>query len=105
MGRVLGVVAALALAGCGGVQVRGVVRDEATGQPLPGAAVRVGSETTTSDLRGFYEVEVDPHRGRPQLVTAHKAGYWRCSLLAPFDPDARRVYRDVELRAREPQGD
>ncbi|MCO5165922.1 MAG: carboxypeptidase-like regulatory domain-containing protein [Planctomycetes bacterium] len=104
-GRLLGALGALALAGCGGVQVQGFVRDEATGEPLPGAEVRVGEARTASSLTGFYELEVDPRDGRPQPLTVRRAGYHTSSVLVPFSPEARAVHGDLELRRREPRQD
>ena len=52
--------------------VYGWVRDERTGEPIPSATVTVNGYATTTDSRGYYEVEVD---AGTYTVTAKKFGY------------------------------
>src|SRR5262245_56940534 len=47
MKRVLSVLAlGFLVAGCSAIDVKGIVRDDRTGEPLPGAAVQIGEDTT-----------------------------------------------------------
>lgn len=62
------------MAGCAEVEMRGLVTDENTGQPLPGATVRVGDRSTTTDLTGHYEFEVDESEN-PKQIMVHRPGY------------------------------
>lgn len=89
---------ALGVAGCSAIDVKGIVRDERTGEPLPGAAVQIGDETTTTDLTGYYELEVSENDGDPQSVNVSKAGYAGFSEQVSFDEDADQVFQDIELQ-------
>ena len=93
------------IAGCGGMEVSGVVRDQATGEPLPGATVRIGEEVTHTDLGGSYQLEVDADDDEPVRVHADKAGYRAKSDLMMIDDDADRMFRDVELRKQETEAE
>lgn len=68
-----GVFGALSFAGCSGTEVQGIVREEATGEPLSGATVRVGDETVRTDEGGVFEVEVDDDA--PALIEVEAVGY------------------------------
>jgi uncharacterized membrane protein len=89
---------ALGVAGCSAIDVKGIVRDDKTGEPLPGAAVQIGDETTRTDLTGYYELEVSENDGDPQAVHVTKAGYSGFSEQVAFDEDADEVFQDIELK-------
>ena len=89
---------ALSVAGCSAIDVKGIVRDERTGEPLPGAAVQIGDESTTTDLTGYYELEVSENDGDPQSVNVSKAGYSGFSEQVSFDEGADEVFQDIELQ-------
>lgn len=95
---------ALGLGGCSAIDVKGIVRDEDTGEPLPGAAVRIGDESTTTDLTGYYELEVDEEDGEPQQVHVTKSGYTGFAEQVAFDEDADEVFQDVELKKADRDG-
>ncbi|MCO5167132.1 MAG: carboxypeptidase-like regulatory domain-containing protein [Planctomycetes bacterium] len=93
MKRLWSALLVLAAAGCGGVDVQGIVRDERTGEPLPGATVRIGDEETSTDYRGFYELRVPEDR---QQLQVEKEGY------EPYTEDVRfqgidQAIQDVDL--------
>lgn len=98
MKRLIGLVALVFAAGCSQIDVKGIVREEGTGEPLPGASIRVGEHTTTTDLTGFYELEVDEEDGEPQQVHVTKSGYEAYSEQVSFDEDADEVFQDIELQ-------
>lgn len=81
-------------AGCSNVEVQGIVRDQATGDPLPGATVRVGEDMTETDYRGFYEIEVDEDKAREIMVD--KTGYESYSQPVELT-GVDQVIQDVEL--------
>lgn len=98
MKRLCGALAVVFAAGCSAIDVKGVVREEGTGQPLPGAAVMIGDESTTTDIRGFYHLEVDENDGEPQNMHVQKAGYNAFSEQVSFDEDADEILQDIELQ-------
>jgi hypothetical protein len=98
MKRLIGLAALVFAAGCSQIDVKGIVREEGTGEPLPGAAIRVGEHTTTTDLTGYYELEVDEEDGEPQQVHVTKSGYEAYSEQVSFDEDADEVFQDIELQ-------
>lgn len=85
--RAIGV---LLLAGCGGVEVRGFVRDGVTGEPLPGAEIRVDGETTHTDSAGHYATEVDV--GEPHHVYVASPGYHPESAFVVAEGKGRYVH-------------
>lgn len=94
----------LAAAGCGGVDVQGIVRDERTGEPLPGATVKIGEEEATTDYRGFYELEVDEEEA--QQLSVDKQGYRQFSEDVSFE-GVDEVIQDIDLapqRGQQEQG-
>lgn len=98
MKRLIGLLTTVFFVGCGGMDVRGIVRDEGTGEPLPGATVRIGDRSTTTDLTGYYNIEVDGGDD-PQQIHVQKAGYEAFSEQVTFDRDADEIYHDIELRS------
>jgi hypothetical protein len=86
------------LAGCGGTEIKGIVRDEESGQPLPGAIVRIGDETTRTGAGGFYELDVDVEDHEPAQVMVGAAGYEPNSMIVTFDEDQDTVYSDIDLK-------
>jgi hypothetical protein len=99
MKRLCSALLVLAMAGCSGVDVQGIVRDERTGEPLPGATVKIGDEETATDYRGFFELEVDEDEASKMHV--NKSGYETYTESVSFDDDMDEVIQDVELA---PQG-
>jgi hypothetical protein len=71
-GTVLALGIVLALGGCCSARIRGVVRDQATGQPIAGATVRAGEVTTNADGSGFYD-----------LADLECEDFWRVMVVAP----------------------
>ncbi|MCW8140588.1 MAG: carboxypeptidase regulatory-like domain-containing protein [Planctomycetota bacterium] len=101
MTRLLSALLVLAAAGCGGTEVQGIVRDERTGEPLPGATVRIGDDETSTDYRGFYELRVRDDR---QQLQVEKEGY------EPYTEDVRfegidQAIQDVDLSPHGTQQD
>lgn len=101
MVRKLGALALMALAGCGSIDVRGFVRDEDTGEPLPGANIRIGDEETRSDEGGFYEMSIDDDDDDTQRVYVSKSGYEATSEKLEFDDDDDEVHKDLRLQKSE----
>lgn len=95
MKRLCSALLVLAMAGCSGVDVQGIVRDERTGEPLPGATVKIGDEETATDYRGFFELEVDEDEASKMHV--NKSGYETYTESVSFDDDMDEVIQDVEL--------
>jgi hypothetical protein len=91
-----------AMAGCSAIDVKGIVREEGTGVPLPGAAVMIGDESTTTDTRGFYHLEVDENDGDPQRMHVQKAGYGAFAEQVSFDEGADEILQDIELKKTAP---
>ncbi|MCO5170230.1 MAG: carboxypeptidase-like regulatory domain-containing protein [Planctomycetes bacterium] len=89
---------ALALAGCCGARLRGVVSDEATGAPVSGAVVQCGDATAQADELGFYDLEglscEDCWR-----VSVSAPGYHLLSTSVVPAPgeDPTRLVRDLAL--------
>lgn len=86
------------LAGCGGTEVKGIIRDEDSGEPLPGAIVRMGDESTRTGPGGFYELEVDVDDDEPAQVMVGAPGYEPKAMLVTIDDDNDIVYSDIELK-------
>lgn len=101
MKRLIGLLALVFAAGCAEVEMRGIVRDEATGEPLPGATVRVGDRSTTTDLTGYYDLEVD-ESDEPQQIFVDKSGYSPFSEQVNIsDETGDEVFQDVELKKQQ----
>lgn len=88
------------LAGCGGTEVRGFVREEGTGEPLRGATVKVGDETARTDESGFFELETDV--GQASRLEVEAPGYEPKVVNVAADADLDTIISDVEL-AKESQ--
>jgi hypothetical protein len=86
------------LAGCGGTEIKGIVRDEESGEPLPGAIVRVGDETTRTGVGGFYDLEVDVDDDEPAQMSIGAPGYAPKSMIMSIDEDQETVYSDIGLK-------
>ena len=98
MKRLIACVALALAAGCAEVEMRGIVRDQATGEPLPGATIRVGDRETTTDLTGQYDFDVD-ESGKPKQIIVHKAGYQPYVEDITIDEDrADEVVQDFDLQ-------
>jgi uncharacterized membrane protein len=98
--RKLAALVVVALAGCGSIDVRGFVRDEDTGEPLPGATVRVGDEETQTDQGGFYELSVDDDDDTRRMYVS-KSGYEARSESLEFDDDDEEFHKDFRLQKRD----
>lgn len=96
----IGIATVMTVAGCGGLEVAGIVRDERTGEPLPGATVTIGEESTRTDVGGGYELEVDADDDEPMHVYVSKEGYASHSGLVTMSEDEDRVVHDLELESR-----
>lgn len=93
--------AAGAAAGCGGMEVSGIVRDEETGKPLPGAVVRVGDDVTRTDNAGNYSLEVDADADDPVQTYVAAPGYQPQTDFTSVGDDQERLMRDFQLKKRE----
>lgn len=88
----------LGVVGCGNVDVRGVVREEGTGEPLPGATVQIGDESTVTDPRGFYQLEVDERdEDDPYQIYISAPGHQSVADQMSIDDDTDQLIRDFEL--------
>lgn len=91
-----------AVAGCGGVEVSGIVRDRDTGAPLPGAIVGIGDAVTRTDQGGNYELEVDlDEDDRPVRAYANAPGYMPSTEFMSVQEGREEIFRDFELERRE----
>lgn len=101
MKRLIAVLALAASAGCADIEMRGIVRDEGTGEPLPGATVRVGDSSTTTDRTGYYSLEVD-ESDEPKQIFVDKAGYEPFTEQVTLDDvESDEVFQDIELKKRQ----
>lgn len=89
---------AVALAGCAGAEVRGLVRDARTGEPLPNARVQVGDEEAVTDHAGRFVVDGDDEG--LQDVRVFKTGYAPFEGAAPTEGtgDADEATADIPLQ-------
>lgn len=85
------------MAGCGNIDVRGFVRDDETGEPLPGATVRVGDDESQTDAGGFYEIEVDDDDEDQRKMYVSKQGYEASSASLEVDDDDNEIHKDLRL--------
>ncbi|HEY2322334.1 MAG TPA: hypothetical protein VGJ82_05650 [Thermoanaerobaculia bacterium] len=62
--------------------------DTTTQQPVIGAEVRSGSQSTTTDVSGNFSLQVPP--GRPTAVTVHRTGYddLTFTVVVPLNEDS-----------------
>src|SRR4051812_40809043 len=97
MKRLLAAFVSLLAAGCGGVEVRGLVKDEQTGAPLKGATVQVGDESTRTDESGSYSVRVDEDTP-PDRIKVDMPGYAPSTETVTIDRSTDAVKRDFELQ-------
>lgn len=104
MKKLIALVALAFAAGCAEVEMRGIVREEGSGEPLPGATVRVGDRSTTTDLTGYYNLEVD-ESDEPKQIFVDKAGYQPFTEQVSIDDDEiDEVFQDIELKKEEREG-
>lgn len=104
MKKLIALVAVAFAAGCAEVEMRGIVREEGSGEPLPGATVRVGDRSTTTDLTGYYDLEVD-ESDEPKQIFVDKAGYEPFTEQVTIDDDEiDEVFQDIELKKQEREG-
>mgnify|MGYP001261763372 CR=1 FL=1 len=91
-------------AGCAEVEMRGIVREQGSGEPLPGATVRVGDRSTTTDLTGYYNLEVD-ESDEPKQIFVDKAGYESFTEQVTIDDDdMEEIFQDIELKKEQREG-
>lgn len=87
----------LTLAGCGGggggggsssgsTRIAGVVVDQQTSEPVPGATVRVGSRSATTNASGNFDLPVSPGA---VTVTISAPGYQTGTFPAVADEGLR----------------
>lgn len=104
MKRLIAVLALAFSAGCAEIEMRGIVREEGSGEPLPGATVRVGDRSTTTDLTGYYNLEVD-ESDEPKQIFVDKAGYEPFTEQVTLDDDETdEVFQDIELKKQQSEG-
>ena len=83
--------------------IRGVVRDQATGQPV--ADVKIGFEmggpTTLTDQDGRYELLVDSARSRLVVTAQPQRGepYFSAAVNVPNKPLSEPLVADLELKS------
>jgi len=94
----VGLLAALPLGGCCTGRVRGVIHDETTGTPIPGAVVASGRLSATSDENGFYDLEGLPCDDSWRVVVS-APGYnlLATSVVPAPQEDPERLIRDLPL--------
>lgn len=95
-------VASLFLSGCA-TDVNGVVRDSETNQPIPGATVRIGEESTSTDSEGYYSLEADGDDDDPQKFHVAAPGYMSVSDVRILDDENEPAKIDFNLRATQAQ--
>lgn len=96
----IGFLALAFTAGCAEVEMRGMVRDQTTGEPLPGATVRVGEHETTTDLTGYYQFDVDESDDAKEILVT-KSGYQPYIEDVKIDADrADEMIQDFELQPK-----
>lgn len=88
----------LALLGCSGVDVSGVVRDSTTHEPIEGATVRIGEEATTTDSYGYYELEAEGDDEDIQRFHVDAPGYMGVSDQRRLDEDPEETIIDFDLQ-------
>ncbi|ASF46326.1 carboxypeptidase regulatory-like domain-containing protein [Methylovulum psychrotolerans] len=81
------------LAGCSGVEIKGVVRDKPTGNPISSATVSVGKESTATDAMGSYTLEVSD---TDQAMIVNAPGYFLYTKTIGKD-----TINDIDLMPRE----
>lgn len=91
-------VASLFFAGCA-TDVNGVVRDSETNQPIAGAVVQIGEESTATDSEGFYTLKADGDDDDPQRFHVAAPGYMAVSDVRILDSENEPAKIDFNLRA------
>lgn len=91
---------ALALAGCANVEVRGLVRDSQTQEPVPGATVRIGDRITATDSSGAFVMDVDSDDD-PQRVDVSAPNYAAQIDHRPIREEPDPYYMTFDLQPAE----
>lgn len=91
----------VALLGCSGVDVSGVVRDSTTHEPIEGATVRIGEEATTTDSYGYYELEAEGDDEDVQRFHVDAPGYMGISDQRRLEEDPESPIIDFDLQKDE----
>ncbi len=91
-------VASLFFAGCA-TDVNGVVRDSETNQPIAGAVVQIGEESTATDSEGYYTLKADGDDDDPQKFHVQAPGYMAVSDVRILDSENEPAKIDFNLRA------
>ncbi len=86
------------LSGCA-TDVNGVVRDSETNQPIAGAVVQIGEESTATDSEGFYSLKADGDDDDPQKFHVAAPGYMAVSDVRILDSENEPAKIDFNLRA------
>ncbi|MEZ6185479.1 MAG: carboxypeptidase-like regulatory domain-containing protein [Planctomycetota bacterium] len=94
--------AALFACGCS-TTLKGTVTDAKTQQPLPGATVRVGEETTTTDSEGFYVLDADDD-DEPQQLHVQAPGYAAKSERRVIRDEPDPAFVNFELKRQDEDG-
>lgn len=90
----------LLAAGCGGTTYQGVIRDDVTQEPIPGARVAIGEETAEADELGFYQMEVSDD-DMPHTVRVAAPGYFPVTENVLVAGDEDWAVLSYELRPLE----
>mgnify|MGYP001279360952 CR=1 FL=1 len=86
----------LVVGGCADIDVRGVVRDQETQEPIQGATVRIGEAITTTDSAGVYEMDVDADED-PTRIHVSAPNYVAQTDMRPVRDDPDPLYLSFEL--------
>jgi hypothetical protein len=100
--RLAGSLVTLLMLGCA-TGVEGVVRDADTNQPIPGAMVQIGDESTATDSRGFYKLDASSDDRRPQVFHVAAPGYMARSeeRVLTGNPDPATIDFNLQPSNRE----
>lgn len=76
------------------IRVNGVVLDQHTGEPLPGATIQIKGSSTISvaDADGRFKIETQPG----EVLIIRFLGYVSSEIIVPFDQDLVRVMLSVD---------
>lgn len=88
----------LLLNGCCAGRIRGVIHDDTTGAPIPGAVVASGRLSATSDANGCYDLDgLDCDEAWRVVVSAPGYNLLSTSVVPAPQEDPSRVVRDLPL--------
>ncbi|MDD5273227.1 MAG: carboxypeptidase-like regulatory domain-containing protein [Methylovulum sp.] len=81
------------IAGCSSIEIKGVVRDKPTGNPLSSATVSVGKESTSTNAMGAYSLEISD---TSEAMIVNAPGYYMYSKTIGQDK-----INDIDLVPRD----